>query len=82
MYHKHVVRYIFRPPRLNRQKQPAEVARASDGNLQITPKCLKAAGSNEPPPQFLANQRNVAREPRRTAALTVFGVYRGSEKYG
>ena len=43
----------------------SEVARANDGNLQITPKCLKAAGSNEPATNgFLANQRNV-RSPRR-----------------
>jgi hypothetical protein len=41
------------------------VARMHDGNLQITPKCLKAAESNEPRPEFLANQRNVS--PMRSA---------------
>jgi protein phosphatase len=42
------------------------VARTYEGNLQITPKCLKAAGANEPQPQFLQGQRDVS--PMRTAS--------------
>jgi diadenosine tetraphosphatase ApaH/serine/threonine PP2A family protein phosphatase len=42
------------------------VARTYEGNLQITPKCMKAAGANEPQPQFISGQRDVS--PMRSAS--------------
>merc|ERR1711964_658995 len=41
------------------------VSRVKNNSLQITPKCLKAAGLNEPKPQFLSGQRDIS--PMRTA---------------